>query len=700
MQKSLKVLFVEDSEIDAELTTAELKRGGFIPTVQRVETRDDMEKSLQENDWDLIICDYLMPRFSAEAALNTLKASGKDLPFIIASGAVTAEDAVNLLRKGAHDFMDKGALARLVPAIERELREADVREKRRQAEAQINVLSQALEQCPVSVLITNPDGEIEYANPYFEQVSGYSAAEAKGRELGFTLKQDDHHHLMTQLSQLVSEGQRWGGEMPSIRSDGEMFWENVKASPLMSGDNNVSHYIVIKEDITVRRNYEQQLLRQAHYDHLTGLANRVLLVEKLTQAMQNAGQNQHRLAVLGIDLDDFKNVNDSVGHTNGDELLKEAAQRLRSCIRSGDTIARMGGDEFVVVLPYIADANNASLMAQRIVKEFSKPFDIAGRQYSVTCSIGISLYPDNASNAHLMLRNADLAMYQSKSQGRDQFQFFTEDINRRLVERLELETKLRTVVDGNELVLHYQPILDLNTRKISGFEALVRWQQPDGSLKMPDSFIPAAENIGAIQQIDSWVLATACRETAAMLKHSGTDLHLAINISPLQLEDKGYVDFVMGQLDANGLQPHHLELEITERVLVSDAETTETNMRALAELGIRMSVDDFGTGYSSLGYLKRYPLHTLKIDRSFVADMDVDESARRLVETILLMAHGLKMGVVAEGVETEEQRELLHQMGCGQAQGYLLSRPISLEKIIGLIKLQNMPAQAALRLIK
>ena len=628
MQKSLKVLFVEDSEIDAELTTAELKRGGFIPTVQRVETRDDMEKSLQENDWDLIICDYLMPRFSAEAALNTLKASGKDLPFIIASGAVTAEDAVNLLRKGAHDFMDKGALARLVPAIERELREADVREKRRQAEAQINVLSQALEQCPVSVLITNPDGEIEYANPYFEQVSGYSAAEAKGRELGFTLKQDDHHHLMTQLSQLVSEGQRWGGEMPSIRSDGEMFWENVKASPLMSGDNNVSHYIVIKEDITVRRNYEQQLLRQAHYDHLTGLANRVLLVEKLTQAMQNAGQNQHRLAVLGIDLDDFKNVNDSVGHTNGDELLKEAAQRLRSCIRSGDTIARMGGDEFVVVLPYIADANNASLMAQRIVKEFSKPFDIAGRQYSVTCSIGISLYPDNASNAHLMLRNADLAMYQSKSQGRDQFQFFTEDINRRLVERLELETKLRTVVDGNELVLHYQPILDLNTRKISGFEALVRWQQPDGSLKMPDSFIPAAENIGAIQQIDSWVLATACRETAAMLKHSGTDLHLAINISPLQLEDKGYVDFVMGQLDANGLQPHHLELEITERVLVSDAETTETNMRALAELGIRMSVDDFGTGYSSLGYLKRYPLHTLKIDRSFVADMDVDESAR------------------------------------------------------------------------
>ncbi len=282
MQTPLRVLFVEDSEIDAELTTAELKRGGFLPIVQRVETRPDMEKCLRDSEWDLIICDYLMPRFSAAAALSTLKASGIDLPFIIASGAVTAEDAVSLLKEGAHDFMDKGALARLVPAIERELREADVREQRRQAEAQVEVLSQALEQCPASVVITSPDGDIEYVNSYFEKASGYSASDAKGRSLGFTLQKEEHEHLMCELSQLVTEGQRWSGEMRSIRADGEMFWEYVKASPLMNEDKSVSHYIVVKEDITVQRDYEQQLLRQAHYDDLTGLANRVLLVEKLT----------------------------------------------------------------------------------------------------------------------------------------------------------------------------------------------------------------------------------------------------------------------------------------------------------------------------------------------------------------------------------------------------------------------------------
>lgn len=692
MGTPLKVLFVEDSELDTELTTAELIRGGFTPEVQQVETRDEMHNALSTHQWDLIICDYRMPRFSAEAALDTLKASGKDLPFIITSGAVTAEDVVSLLKQGAHDFMDKSALARLVPAIERELRDADMRQQRRSAEARVRILSQAVEQSPVSVVITNPDGEIQYVNPCFESASGYTASEAMGRTLDFTLLKEDRTRIMEQMCSTVSNGQQWRGEVCSVRADGELFWENVKVSPLTDIDNTLSHYIVVKEDITVRRNYEQQLLRQARFDDLTGLANRVLLIERLTQALQEADQHKHQVAVLGIDLDHFKDVNDSVGHSIGDFLLKEAAERLSRCTRAGDTIARMGGDEFVAVLPGLSNKDTAAEMAQNIVAQFSEPFFIIGRDYFVTCSIGIAVYPDDASNPHLLLRNADLAMYQCKDHGRNQFQFFTQDINNQLIDRLDLETKLRHVVKRNELVLHYQPIYDLEENSIVGFEALVRWHQPDGTLRMPNNFIPAAESIGIIQDIDSWVLQTACRETAKLLRDSETPLRLAINISPRQLEIAGYAQFVADQLHANRIHAHQVELEITERVLVNDENTTNDNIKALSELGIRLSVDDFGTGYSSLGYLQRYPLHTLKIDRSFVAGIQDNENAYRLVETIFILAQGLGMDIVAEGIETEEQRELLLQIGCKQAQGFLMSIPVAIEEIIQKIAHQSAPS--------
>ena len=681
MGTPLKVLFVEDSDIDTELTTAELIRGGYTPEVQQVETRDDMHRALNDHAWDLVICDYLMPRFSAEAALETLKSSGKDLPFIITSGAVTAEDVVSLLKKGAHDFMDKGALARLIPAIERELREANVRERRRQAEARVRILSQAVEQSPVSVVITDPTGKIEYVNPCFENATGYSASEALGRPLDFTLLDSERAHLMQQLCSTVSQGEQWRQEICSVRANGELIWENVKVSPLTDIDNRLTHYIVVKEDITVRRNYEQQLLRQARYDDLTDLPNRTLLVERIIEALQEAEQNKRQVAILGIDLDHFKNVNDSVGHSIGDFLLKEAADRLSRCIRPGDTLARMGGDEFVVLLPNIDDPSNVSEIAQQIVTQFTEPFFIIGRNYYVTCSVGIAMYPGDANNPHLLLRNADLAMYQCKDNGRNQFQFFTQDINDQLVERLELENQLRHVVNRNELVLHYQPIYNLKNHTIIGFEALVRWHQPNGTLRMPGNFIPAAESIGVIEEIDSWVLQNACREAGKLLRETQPPLRLAINISARQLEVPGYAQFVREQLEINRIPAEQIELEITERILINDEAATNDNINALGELGVRFSVDDFGTGYSSLGYLQRYPLSTLKIDRSFVSGIHQNDNALQLVKTILVLAQGLGMATVAEGIEDEQQRALLLQIGCEHAQGFLLSIPVAIDEI-------------------
>jgi len=680
MAKALKVLFIEDSEADVELITAELARGDFDPEPHRVETVEQMREALQE-PWQLIICDYRLPRFSAEDALMTLKQSGQDIPFIIMSGAVRAEDTVALLKQGAHDFMDKRAPARLLPAVERELREKEIRCKRRLAEDRVRVLSRAVEQSPVSVIITDPEGRIEYANPRFEQLSGYSAREAIGRNLDFTLPDEDSAKSLSELWSTVRQGREWSGEFCSIHRDGQPLWEQVSVSALTDPEGHVTHHVVIKEDITVRRSYEEQLLQQAHYDPLTGLANRVLMFDRLNLALESANRNQHKCALLVIDLDHFKNVNDSLGHSMGDNLLKDSAERLSGCISGGDTLVRMGGDEFVVILPKVESVRKAQQVADAVVEQFKQSFTMLGRQYWVTASVGIALYPDDGKNPHLILRNADLAMYKAKELGRNQYHFFTEDINRRLLERLKLEERVRKILEREELTLYYQPIYSLQGGFITGLEALVRWRQPDGSIWAPNRFIPLAEEIGMIQAIDNWVLKTALRAIAPWLASCGDRLRLALNISSQQLQMPGFHQYVSEQLKATGVTPQQLELELTERLLIDNSEGTQENIRMLCQMGVHMSIDDFGTGYSSLGYLQDYPFHTLKIDRSFVSNICTNTHTARLIDTIITMGHGLGMELIAEGIESEQEREFLCAHGCDQGQGYLLSHPLPLERL-------------------
>ena len=669
MGKSLNVLFIEDSEADAELTTAELARGGFIPHTERVETRHSMLDALTKAEWDVILCDYSMPRFSAEAALQTLKESGQDIPFIITSGAVDAEDTVSLLKQGAHDFMNKEALARLVPAIEREIREAEVRRQRRLAEERVRILSSAVQQSPVSVLITNPDGQIEYVNPKYEQITGYASNEAIGRDLGFTLLNQTSADAMAAMRHSISNAQEWRGEFCSIRRDGQVFWEFVSLSPLRNETGDLTHFVIIKEDITVRRSYEERLLRQAHYDDLTGLANRVLMLEHLNVALESSARNHRQTAMMCIDLDRFKNVNDSLGHSCGDDVLRESAGRLSGCIRNGDILARMGGDEFIIILPDISTPKEAEKVAEKIIAAFAQPFFIGGKEYFVTASIGIALSPKDGRSANLIQRNADLAMYKAKELGRNRYHFFTEDINTQLMQRLELEVRLRQAIALEELELHYQPIYDINTNMMIGFEALVRWRQPDGSLLMPVNFIPMAEDIGIIQEIDKWVMATACADAAKLVHESKRALRLSLNVSPKQLQIPDYANFVAHQLFINNLSPTQLELEVTERVIMQNDPQTQINITALCDLGVRLSIDDFGTGYSSLAYLQKFPFKTLKIDRGFVSQICEDPNTHRLVDTIITMAHGLDMEIVAEGIENDQQRQLLQKQGCDHAQG-------------------------------
>jgi diguanylate cyclase (GGDEF)-like protein/PAS domain S-box-containing protein len=681
MGKALRVLLVEDSEDDAELIISELRRGGFSPVFQRVETLDSMRHALSVSPWDVILSDYDLYPYDALDTLATLQETNRDLPFIIVSGAVEAEQAMTALKSGAHDFLNKDSLARLVPAIERELREANERIQRRNAEERVRILSLAVEQSPVTVMITDRDGRIEYVNPKFVAVTGYQAAEAVGRKLDFTQLPTAGNNPLEGLWATMREGAEWRGEFCNLRKDGQLFWEIATVSPLTADDGAITHFVAVKEDITVRRSYEDRLLRQAHYDELTGLPNRLLMQDRLMQALAAARRGGHRVAALIVDLDRFKNVNDTHGHAAGDRLLREAAERLASCVRQSDTLARMGGDEFVLILQHIDGAEAAENVANRVCSLFARPFRLDGQEHFVTASVGITLFPDDGTDSHELLRNADLAMYQAKERGRNGYAFFTQEINEKLQRRMAIEGQLRKALGNNELLLHYQPILDLRSNQPVAMEALVRWRQRDGKFIMPSEFIPVAEDVGLIHSIGDWVVNTSCHAAVGLAQLGPPALRVAVNVSPRQLRDAAFGPSVLRLLQSSGIAPDRLELEITENVLMEDAPETDANLKMLCDMGVRLSIDDFGTGYSALGYLQKYPFDTLKIDRSFISTATTNVGSARLVETIIGMAHGLGLQVIAEGVETAEQLAFLRSRDCDLAQGFLISRPIAIDEL-------------------
>ncbi|WP_247894211.1 putative bifunctional diguanylate cyclase/phosphodiesterase [Azospirillum sp. B510] len=456
----------------------------------------------------------------------------------------------------------------------------------------------------------------------------------------------------------------------------------------------------LETDIALRRRYEEQLYRQAHFDELTGLANRLLTRDRLEQAIVNSRRGQLTSALLFIDLDNFKNVNDTLGHEAGDRLLKAAAGRLSTIIRQGDTLARMGGDEFLVVLPCIAGTDAARGVAERVLDAFVPPFRIGGQDHFVTASIGIALFPTDGADGPDLMRSADLALYRAKERGRNRYEFFTAEINERAQRRIALEGRLRLAIQRSEFVLHYQPILRAGGpaggegHRLIALEALLRWRQPDGSLTAPGDFIGVAEEVGLIGEIGAWVIETAIHETVGLFGIGPSAPRVAVNVSPRQLRDPSFVAHVVGALSRHGLPPSRLELEITEGVLMGEAPEVAEALHRLCDHGIRLSIDDFGTGYSSLSYLQRYPFDMLKIDRCFVSEMCGGAAAARLVEAIIAMAHGLGLETIAEGVETEEQFRFLRSRGCDLMQGYLLGRPVPLADIAAGYLPGGVPASA------
>jgi len=558
-------------------------------------------------------------------------------------------------------------------AIRRSRDKLEVRVEERTTE--LRKLSQAVEQSPVSVIITDADGRIEYANQAFFQATGYLPLDVIGKTTSILKTETTSSSIYNDLWDTIANGGDWSGELLNRKKDGSTMWVQAYISPVKNDAGEITHYLVIEEDVTLRKAQEERILHQAQYDPLTDLPNRLLAVDRLDQAIKQAHRQGQKVAVMFIDLDDFKKVNDTLGHDVGDTLLIEASRRLEKTVRDGDTVARQGGDEFLVVIGGIKDAVDVEPIALKIISAFSNPFAVDGVDLVVTPSIGLSIYPDDGKDAAILLRNADAAMYRAKDEGRNSYYFFTNSMNEEARRRLEIERHLRHALDKEEFEIAYQPIVDCATRKIVGAEALLRWSNDELGRQRPDVFIPIAEQTGIIVPIGRWVAKTACSQVADWNSRLGQNLKLAVNVSPRQFRNKNVLSTVAGGLET-GLDPALLEIEVTEGLLVSDQPETLELLDELKAMGVSLAMDDFGTGYSSLSYLKKLPFDCMKVDQSFVRDIADDPDDLALVSAAITMAKSLGLKVVGEGVETEEQLQILTNLKCDFIQGYLFSRPI------------------------
>jgi diguanylate cyclase (GGDEF)-like protein/PAS domain S-box-containing protein len=527
------------------------------------------------------------------------------------------------------------------------------------------------------VFITDLEPRIVAVNRAFTEITGYSRAEALGRNPSMLQSGRHDPSFYQAVWQCFLETGHWQGEIWNRRKNGEIYPQWLSMSVVPDDSGGPRHFVGVFTDISQIKESEARLEHLAHYDPLTNLPNRLLLQSRLQNAIERARRKGHRVAALYLDLDHFKNINDSLGHPVGDEILVDVAHRLRDRVREEDALARLGGDEFLLVLEPVEEPENAAIVAQSLLDQFSRAFPLAGgNEVFLGLSVGISVYPDDASSVTELIQHADAAMYLAKRQGRNTYRFHTEALTTAAAERLSIETRLRHALDRDEFLLHYQPLIDTSTGRATGVEALLRWQPVGEAPIAPDRFIPIAEETGISVELGTWVLRTACAQARAWQQAGLTLEGVAINLSARQFEREDLVDLVRATLQDTGLLPRCLELELTESILMGQAERSIAMLSALKALGVRLAIDDFGTGYSSLAYLARFPIDTLKIDRSFVQGLSVSPEDREIVATIIAMARNLDVSVLAEGVETEEQRQILAGMGCERQQGFLFSRPL------------------------
>lgn len=806
----LLALLVEDNEDDAMLLVDTLRHGGYAVEWQRVDSEYGMAEALTR-PWDIVLSDYSMPGFSGPRALAMLRAQQTNTPFIFVSGTIGEDAAVAAVKAGAQDYVMKGNSKRLLPTIERELREARGRMERHEAQRMLKKMSLAISQSSDGICISDREGFIEYVNPAFERLSGYTLAELR------------HRQRRGPTGKCVSQPQPAAIQNPSAiqermtfiarRKNGSAFYEERATAPLLDENGQISHFVstsrditdkilaeesrrrladileatpdivciihptnklwylnsagctalnvrdpdkikgrqindifpasfarllktilsevlqngswtgetqlpgetenrpyslvvlahknhtgrvkylsIIARDISERKQFENELQHQATHDNLTHLPNRFLLLDRFRAALQQARRNKNRVAVLFIDLDNFKRVNDSLGHSAGDQFLQQIANRLRGCLRPHDTIARHGGDEFTIILTDITTPENVLAVVNKLQAEFTQPILTVGNNIYATFSTGIALYPEDGDQPEELLRHADTAMYKAKKAGSNQHCFYAPAMNARSREILLLEAELRRAIELQEFSLFYQPQLDLDTGGIIGLEALIRWQHAGRGLVSPADFVGLLESSGLIIPVGEWVIRQACAQHRVLRENGFEHVRISVNVSALQFGDQNFLHKVRTIIKEEKMPADRLELEMTENMIMQDPEETVAMLKALQRLGVRSAIDDFGTGYSSLSYLKKFPINVLKIDQTFIRDLLAERGDSAIVEASIALAQKLNLEIVAEGVETEAQLNFLRNCHCGIAQGYYICRPMPATEVVGWLEQYNQVA--------
>lgn len=662
-KKDFLILVADDSRFMRFTMLNSLGKDGY--KVIEAQNGKEVLSLFTKHKPDIILMDYMMPEIdgvTACAALQKLP-RGNYTPVIMIT-SLEDENSVNLaFEAGATDYVSKPInWAVLKKRISRLLYTKYAEKTLNRSEAFAHsIINHAVE----GIITIDINGNIEYINPTVEKIFHYKATELMGKNINM---------LIPELFYKDKELLNLNIELTGHRKDSSVLPIEVTISKFYVDAE--CFFTIIFRDITERRNYEEMIKYQALYDSLTGLPNRLLLRERIVHEISHAKHTGEKLAVMYLDLDRFKLINDTLGHDVGDNLLKEVSERLRKCLYSTDTIARIGGDEFIILLPGIVHEKNIVKLANKLLEVIREPFVIDSHEFYISVSIGITIYPDDSEDAETLITNADVAMYRAKQNGKNNFEIYTASLNAKALERLSLENSLRRALEYKEFILYYQPKVDTKTEKLIGMEALIRWQHPNWGLVPPQKFIPLAEETGLIIPIGEWVLRTACAQNKALQNTGLPSLTVAVNLSAVQFQLQDLTKIVTEILEETGLEPKYLELEITESTAMQNVEHTINTINKLRDLGIKFSIDDFGTGYSSLNQLNSFSVNKLKIDKSFVCQIDGEKNNSIIASTIMALGKNLNLEITAEGVETQEQANFFKETTCDEMQGYFFGRPM------------------------